>query len=680
MNALARIDHADATPLAHAPAQLIDLWVSPLELAKLGRLPGLPTATTEASRKRKLNELASRERWAFKVAADGTALARTRKGKGGGLEYHVDVLPPIARAKLIDLFAPTLSEQLPAAANDARAAVWEWFSCQSLTTRKKAERNIAVVEHVTSAVAAGSTRNAATASACAQFGVSAASVGNWLQAVRGVPRCDWLPVLAPRNRGGGKAAEVDHDLWVELLSDYLRPGNVTWASSYWRVARLAAQQGKEFPMSRTLYRKMLRETDPLVRIKRREGREAHERTMPPQTREVTSLRALEWLNVDGHRWDVFVKWPNGKIIRPMMVAVQDVFSGKLLAWRFDESENVLTAKLTFGDVFRHYGIPDRVTLDNSRAFAAKPLTGGAASRFRFKVDPNEPLGLLPALGIDVRWARPYHGQAKPIERFFRDVAHSISNCPEFDGAYTGHNTMAKPENYQERAVDYETFIEVANRELNALNAKLGRRGRACNGRSFDQVFFESYAVSPIKKALPEQLRLALMTADRVRTHRNHGAITLFGNQYWSRDLALIAGTPVIVRYDPEALHSEVHVYDANERFVATVPVWDRAGFGDEAAAKKLGKARKDHRAATKKAEQANELRRAAELSVLHQVGEPGLPETRVVRPVTVSRRGSQGSAALNYLPDVAEPPLSQPKKAAGFDQLVAAHKHLRAVE
>ena len=132
MNALARIDHADATPLAHAPAQLIDLWVSPLELAKLGRLPGLPTATTEASRKRKLNELASRERWAFKVAADGTALARIRKGKGGGLEYHVDVLPPIARAKLIDLFAPTLSEQLPAAANGAAPAACAAAFCELL--------------------------------------------------------------------------------------------------------------------------------------------------------------------------------------------------------------------------------------------------------------------------------------------------------------------------------------------------------------------------------------------------------------------------------------------------------------------------------------------------------------------------------------------------------------------
>ena len=67
-------------------------WLSAREIAeaaKAGLLPGLPTT------KRGVNALADRERWA------DTPLARLRPGRkgGGGLEYHVDVLP--WRAQLV---------------------------------------------------------------------------------------------------------------------------------------------------------------------------------------------------------------------------------------------------------------------------------------------------------------------------------------------------------------------------------------------------------------------------------------------------------------------------------------------------------------------------------------------------------------------------------------------------
>lgn len=267
MSAVLRVIDQAPEAQSRQAAPSVDVWVSCLDLAKLGRLPGLPQAKTELSRKRKLNDLAARERWDVKVAPDGTALARTRKGRGGGVEYHVDVLPPAARAKVLEALAPChIESDLPEAANDTRSQIWSWFEIQNEATQTKARRNLAVVDAVKSAIAAGHTRAAAVASACAHFGVSAASVGNWLKAVRGIPRCDWLPHLAPRNRGGGKAADVDYALWMELLSDYLRPGSVTWESCYWRASRKAAERGVTLPTSRTLFRKMEREIDPLVRI------------------------------------------------------------------------------------------------------------------------------------------------------------------------------------------------------------------------------------------------------------------------------------------------------------------------------------------------------------------------------------------------------------------------------
>src|SRR3546814_20316821 len=69
-------------------------WFSAAELADL-KLPGLPTV------KRKVNERASDERWAFRVNTAGDPLARPRAGRGGGLEYHLDVLPASARLELV---------------------------------------------------------------------------------------------------------------------------------------------------------------------------------------------------------------------------------------------------------------------------------------------------------------------------------------------------------------------------------------------------------------------------------------------------------------------------------------------------------------------------------------------------------------------------------------------------
>lgn len=67
------------------------LWVSAQQIADAaaaGLMPGLPTT------KRRVNALADREGWAE------AGLSRVRQGRegGGGLEYHVDVLPVPARA------------------------------------------------------------------------------------------------------------------------------------------------------------------------------------------------------------------------------------------------------------------------------------------------------------------------------------------------------------------------------------------------------------------------------------------------------------------------------------------------------------------------------------------------------------------------------------------------------
>lgn len=70
------------------------LWLTPAEIAELA-LPGLPTT------KRNVNLLAERENW-----AGFSGLCRPRAGRGGGVEYHVNLLPVAARTAYFGDHAP----------------------------------------------------------------------------------------------------------------------------------------------------------------------------------------------------------------------------------------------------------------------------------------------------------------------------------------------------------------------------------------------------------------------------------------------------------------------------------------------------------------------------------------------------------------------------------------------
>ena len=56
-------------------------------------------------------------------------------------------------------------------------------------------------------------------------------------------------------------------------------------------------------------------------------------------RSVADLFALALVCGDGHRFDVFTKWAGlEKPVRPMLLALQDVYSRKILAWRIGLNE------------------------------------------------------------------------------------------------------------------------------------------------------------------------------------------------------------------------------------------------------------------------------------------------------------------------------------------------------
>jgi putative transposase len=601
----------------------------------------------EIARAMKLNRSTVNRRLA------GIAFTTTAMRGGRAKRYAIQDLPADMQAAIIKISAlpSTPISSLSAMEFSSAASVAEVFSYEpealwnlaahrSQALRDEGARRSKLLQQVMHLVNTGHTFGKAAVAVGGAHGVPAANLRNWYHGVNGRPGaknyavCDWAAALIPGYTGRTAGAECSPEAWDYYKADFLRLEQPAAAACYERLTRIAAERGWQVPSPLTLDRRLRRELSPQAIVLAREGTEVLQRLYPAQSRDRSVLHALEAVNADGHKFDVFVRWPDGTVGRPLMVAWQDIFSGKVLSYRVDRTEHTDSVRLSFGDLVEKFGLPVSTYLDNGRAFASKWMTGGTPTRYRFKVKDEDPAGILTTLGVAVHWATPYHGQAKPIERAFRDLCEYVAKHPAFSGAYTGNKPDAKPEDYGSKAIPLAEFLAVLEQEINAHNAREGRRGGVCAGRSFDVVFAESYSRSEIRRATAEQRRLWLLAADGVRAGIN-GEIVLETdkrNRYWCEALARHAGEKLVARFDPQRLHESVHVYRLDGTYIAEAACHHAAGFNDSQTGREHSRARNQFKRATREQLAAERRMTAIEAAgLLPESAPPPAPETKVVR-------------------------------------------------
>ena len=578
-----------------------------------------------------VDALAAREGWRSRPH-----LARRRAGRGGGWEYSWQLLPARAQGALLKAAAP--AEEPPARMD--RGTAWAWYDGLPETVKAEARARLKVIQRV-EAFAAAIGRNLAVRQVsqlekAEGRKASERTIWGWMGMLEGVDVSDRLPYLAPRHRAAApqrKRAECSPEFLIRLKAAFLRPA-VSFRASYDVVKDVCIARGWQYLTLKTAERWFEANVPRVTVVYAKEGEAGLAKCFPPQIRDRSTLTALEGVNADCHKIDVFVAWPGIKEpVRPQIVAFQDLYSGKILSWRVDLAPNKVAVMSAFGELIETWGIPRHCLFDNGREFANKWLTGGVKTRFRFKIRPDDPLGVLPQMGIQIHWAKPGHGQAKPIERGFRDVASRIALDPRFAGAYVGPNPLAKPEDYGSRAIPLKDFLDVLDEGIRAHNARPGRLSDTARGRSFDETFAESYATAPIRKATEEQHRLWLMGQEVRKLHQNHGGLELYDNKYWAPWMNEFAGKRVIARFDPENLHAGAYVYSLRGEFLGPVECREKVGFFDLVGAQLHARTQRQRRAAEKKLLQTlrpmsvGEL--AAELADLPQPETP-LIEAKVV--------------------------------------------------
>lgn len=557
-------------------------WFTAAELAEMG-LPGLPGT------KRGVQMVADRQGWMTRLDGDGEPCARKRTGRGGGVEYHVSLLPDAARLKLA-MATPAVTGK--AEPQQSRESVWRRWEAIPNSLKAEAKRRLEIIQRVEllargvgkvtaiQQVVAGLRREArAAGKAC---DVSESTVYGWFRKIALVEPADRLAYLAPAYQGRVATASHTPAAWQFFKDWYLRP-RVTIANAYRETLRVGEPLGWVLPSEKTMARWIENKINRAVRILLREGEDALRRELPWIERDETTFYAMEAVNVDGHKWDIRVDWGDGaKPERPMMVAIQDVYSRKILAWRICRSENADDVRLTFAQLFKRHGIPRLCFFDNGRAFAAKWMTGGAQNRFRFAVREDDQIGLLTQFGIEVHFTTPYSGQSKPIERAFRDLEENVATLPEFEGCWVGNDPLDKPHNYVDgKSVPVAVFAAIVDERIALHNARLKRDTKACAKRlSFDQAYEASYAAARAKIPMPteEQLRQAMLCAERIKVQQKGRGLVMAKNRYWGDFLIELVGQEVSVHFEADNLHAGVHVYSVTGIYQGYAECLAKVGF------------------------------------------------------------------------------------------------------
>jgi putative transposase len=563
-------------------------WMSAQEIAD-AKLPGMPTVARSVVRK------AQDEGWAARRDRNGQPLWRDRAGRGGGKEWHMSVLPVLAQTALVSRGAVASKEKVKVSSTADDAILGERIAAYErlpLAQRRVAETRLSIIERAEALIPIRG-KSVAVALAAREGDVSKSTVWNWLAELHGQPRAARLALLAPKPKGKPPRVEIEEDIWHCFVDDWLRPAQPTFESCYRRAERFALRRGTQLPALKTLVRRV-REIVPVSRqVLMREGIDALARMYPSQERDRSHFGAMECVCADGHKWDVFVEYPDGKIDRPVSVGFQDLHSNKIVSVRHGRSETAQLVALAIHDMARDWGIPDQCYLDNGRAFASKWITGQMANRFRFKIKDTDPEGLLTQLGVRVHWVKPYSGQSKPIERAWRDFCDNISKHPAFAGAYTGNAPHAKPSDYATKAVPLAVFEKIVAAGVAEHNARTGRRTRVCGGvLSFDQAFAQSYATRLIAKPAPSQLRMFLLESQQVTVRAPDACVFIGGNRFWHEALYGHLGRKVVARFDPDDLKAPLSVYQLSGEIICIAECLEAVGFDSSADAKEHEKARK----------------------------------------------------------------------------------------
>ena len=628
---------------------------------------------------------------------------RIRPSKGRGRpskELHISCFPIETQAYFAKQFEQENGTREPKStqSKDAiLAAAWENYSHGKQVHRDAAQRRTLILRKIESLLINGSKLGEALDLVAKEADENPRTIERWRSQVNGHEAADWVALLMPRYGGGRPRAKRHEQAWKFYKANYLRQEKPTHEYCYRLLQRTAAEHGWRIASSRS-YKRWINELDKAQVAYLREGEEALHQMYPSQERTRLGVDVLHTVNCDGYKHNVFVRWPDGTIRRPITWFVQDFYSGRIISHRTSWSENTEIISGALLDILE-IGVPKVMILDNTRSAANKQMTGGVQNRYRDKLRSDEPLGKLPILGIDVKFTSVYSfggsGQSKPIERAFKDIGglgEVIDKHPLFAGAWTGRSAMDKPENYNpNKAIPIDKFLSVKEEQVAAWNAQPKRRSEVCGGKlSFDEAFAEGLKKSKVMKASKDQRALVALDFEAVTVQKN-GTFTLntgrlapidrrLGgrNRYYNASLVNRLGESVIAWVDPRDLHAPVQVRELDGTFFCEAICLEKAGHTDKDAAREHNNKRSQWKKANKQAAKAlNDLTIQEAADMIPAVKAPTFEPPKVIEIMKTPHLGVKRTVEQKLTP---EQEAQHQKLLSEFEDRLAAQEARKAKE
>lgn len=433
-------------------------------------------------------------------------------------------------------------------------------------------------------------------------------------AVEGIDPVNFAPALLPQYaRGGRPEVAISEEAWSFFMTTLRDAGPEFPLVQAWRDVRdIAAKRGWNWPPYVTVWRRW----DALPKAQQlaaRQGRDAALKALSmPVKRAKTTIRALEWVSLDGRTQDFWVDFGDGKPVRPVMLALIDVASNYVLGYELAASENAVATARLIRNVCREHSIFDRLYTDNGSAFAGHLVAGGASFKWRGKgaAKPGvKPLGVCYHLGIEPKFAIPKNAKAKIAERTFATLSRVIDDRPEFRGAHAGHAPGATP-GKSVQPVALAVALAVIEREIARHNREEGRKGQGARGRSYEQMFRAGLAERVLRRPTAQQLYYAGLVytpASVDRWGRVQVATWTYGDPDTQAALLRWHGKgQILIGRDPDDFEAPAVAFDETGRLICKDIMPVKAGvYGSEAGAREAAKNRKAARDAVRQADKAN---------------------------------------------------------------------------
>lgn len=574
--------------------------------------------------------------------------------QGGGFVWLFKSMDQETRERISRAAIRTYQAANPSDPEEERklAEKWQEFDKKCGSIKERAFEKQRILMDALDLHHAGTPLTKAFEAVAQVHGVTVGSLRNWYygcngkQGVRHIadPK-DWAPFLADDYKGRVARAKCDETAWEFLKKDYLRKESPSFLSAFRRLERAAAIYNWIIPSARTLSRRIVGEFTYAVIYFMRTGKLFND--YPDQVRRRDSFGPGEAVTGDALSFDrvhVFDEL-TGEVFNPRVWFFEDIHSGKILAWESDKTEN--------SDMFRRavYNLtadilPRYMCIDNTRAAANKCLTGQVPGRHRFTNKDTDPVGLLKLLKIDVHFTNPDHEVTTPgakfIERAFgRGGIHSsMREHP----ALIGRATFKKP-------IPYSEFLKLLPEVVAEHNARRGRTGGLCNGRSFDEVYADGLRRGgSIRTASPELRRLLLCSQESCKVSPQSTVSLKAGkgenrHRYYSEALSKYANDYVAVLFNPKAMSEPVSLYTRDGNYIGEATWLPTVAFNDTRAAREHAKHKARHAKLIKKA--ATEAIRISDLE-FNQLNAPveqgRMPEasriTTVLSPVEIEKKCS----------------------------------------